>query len=71
MCLSIGSNGSEGILQIIFINIIFIFVSAKIDVFCEPSTKNIVQNDTHLNITKSSSYLMDNPQVLGIFWIFI
>ena len=61
--LSIVNDGSEVNFQIIFINIIFLFLSGKNDSFCEPSTKNMVQNGTHLIITESSPHLMDNSQV--------
>ncbi len=56
-------------LQIIFINIIFHFLSAKNGFFYEASTKNMLQKGTHLTVTKSITYFMDNPQVLGIFLI--
>jgi len=61
VCHGMGNNVVEAIFKIPFRNIIFHFWSAKNDYFCEASTKNMVQNDTHLIITKSSTYLMDNP----------
>ena len=71
MYLVIGSNGSEGNFQIIFINIIFHFLSAKNDFFCEQSTKNMMQNGTHLIFMETSTHMMDNPQVLGFSLISI
>ena len=62
-----GNIGAEPSFQIIFPNIIFHFLSVKNNIFCEASTKNMLQNDTHLIFTNSSTYMMDNPQVLGIF----
>ena len=50
-----------------FINIIFHFLIVKNDIFCEASTKNMVENGTHPIITQSIPYFMDNPAILGIF----
>ena len=57
--------------QIIFRNIIFHFLNAKNGFYCEATTKNMVQIVTLTIITQSSPYVMDNPQVLGIFLISI
>ena len=57
MYLSILNDGSKVNFQIIFINIIFLFLSGKNDSFCELSTQNMVQNGTHLIITESSPNL--------------
>ena len=65
MHIGIGNNHAEGILEIIFININFHFLSAKNDFFCEQSTKNMMQNGTHLIFMETSTHMMDNPQVLG------
>ena len=53
--------------QIMSLNIIFHFLSAKIDFFCEASIKNMVQNGTHPIFTQCSLYFMDNTEILGIF----
>ena len=65
MHIGILNNLAKGILQIIFINIIFLFLSAKNDFFCEQSTKNMMQNGTHLIFMETSTHMMDNSQVLG------
>ena len=62
-----GNIGAGPSFQIIFPNIIFYFFSVKNNIFCEASTKNMLQNDTHLVFTNSSTYMMDTLQVLGIF----
>ena len=62
-----GNIGVKPSFQIIFPNIIFHFLSVRNNIFCEVSTKNMLQNDTHLIFTDISTYIMDNPQVLGIF----
>ena len=54
---------AKGILQIIFINIIFLFLSGKNEVFCEGSTKNMTPNGTQVIFTKSGEHMMDDPQV--------
>jgi hypothetical protein len=50
-----------------FINIIFHFLIVKNGIFCEASTTNMMQNDTHPIITQSRPYFIDNPAILGIF----
>ena len=57
------NNLAKGILQIIFINIIFLFLSAKNKVFCEVSTENMIPNGTQLFFTKSGAHMMDDTQV--------
>ena len=47
-----------------FINIIFRFLIVKNGIFCEASTTNMVQNDTHTIITQSRPYFIDNPEIL-------
>ena len=44
-------------------NIIFHFLSVKNDIFCEASTRNMVQNGTHSIFTQTSPYLMGNPKL--------
>ena len=56
------NNLAKGILQIIFINIIFLFLSAKNEFFCEVSTENMIPNGTQLFFTKSGAHIMDDPQ---------
>ena len=55
--------------QNIFISIIFHFLSVKHDIFYEGNTKKMLQKGTHLIVTKDTTYLMDNTQLLGIFSI--
>ena len=62
-----GNNVAKLSCQIIFKNIIFHFLSAKNGLFCEAATKNMVRVVTLTIITQSTPYVMDNPQVLGIF----
>ena len=57
---------SKSNFQIIFINIIFYFLSVKNDIFCEASTTNMEQNGTHPIFTQSRPYFIDNPAILGI-----
>ena len=52
--------------QIICRNIIFHFQSVENDIFCEASTRNVLQSGTHSIFTQSSSYLMDIPTILAI-----
>ena len=47
------------------------FLIIKIDIFCEASTENMVENGTHPIITQIRPYFMDNPTILGIFLNFI
>ena len=63
MHIGILNNHAKGILQIIFINIIFLFLSAKNEVFSEVSTENMIPNGTQLFFTKSGAHMMDDPQV--------
>ena len=42
VCLGMGNNGTKVFFQIIFINTVFHFQSAKIDFFREASTKNML-----------------------------
>ena len=63
--IGIRNNHAEGILEITFINTIYHLLSAKNDFFCEQSTKNMMQNGTHLIFMETSTHIMDNLQVLG------
>ena len=63
MYLGIRNNLAKGNLKISSISIIFHFLSAKNDFFCEQSTKNMMQNGTQLFFTKSGAHMMDDPQV--------
>ena len=63
MHIGILNNLAKGILQIIFLNIIFLFLSGKNKVFCEVSTENMTPNGTQLIFTKSGAHMMDDPQV--------
>ena len=65
MYLRIRNNLAKGNLKINFISIIFHFLSEKNDFFCEQSTKNMMQNGTHLIFMETSTHMMYNPQVLG------
>ena len=64
--LRIRNNGAKLGYQIIFINIIFHFLSAKNDIFCEASIRNMVQSVIHSFLTQSSTYFVHNLQILWI-----
>ena len=61
MYLGIRNNLAKGNLKINSISIIFHFLSEKNDFFCEQSTKNMMQNGTHLIFMETSTHMMDNP----------
>ena len=70
VCLGMANIVAKNNFNISFINIIFHVLSAKNDFFYQASTKNMLQKGTHISFTNSSTYLMDNAQVLGIFSIY-
>ena len=61
MHIGIINNHAKGIVQIIFINNIFLFLSGKNEIFCEGSTENMIPNGTQLIFIKSGAHMTDDP----------